>query len=184
MDEITKQPEVNELADPYTAIINDMEVKQDDAAYMAGFVDTTVIVRALKKIKYNVKKKIEILGEILEDEESTVSETMRAMKALDDIMDKALSTQGIFVRPHPGNGNTSPIGLPVASVTMTEKSITMTREATSGLAEAVNDTQPLKETSHAKEEDDNTEDAYFEDNRGTNANVVRYADTECAEREE
>lgn len=176
-DEIVPQtPVENELANPYQAVIDDMKVHQDDASFLAGFVDTGVIVKALKKIKYNVKRKIELLGDVLDDDKSTVSETMRAMNALDALMEKALTTQGIFVRPHPGNGNVNPIGLPVASVTMTEKSITLTREATSDLEETAEVEQPLQEPDDGTEKEDNPEqDAFFEDNRGDNANIFRPA---------
>ena len=177
MDEALARPENNELIDPYTAIIQDMDVNQDDAAYLASFVDTSIIVKALKSIKYDVKKKIKMLGDVFSDEKSTAGEKMRASKILDDIMDGALASQGIFMRPSSGPaGSAVPLGLPIASVTMTEKSVTMTREATSGLEAATTEIQPLKEPTDEKEKDDNPEqDAFFEDHRGTGSDVFRPA---------
>jgi hypothetical protein len=166
----------NELLDPYTSIVDEMEIKQDDAAYMASFVDSEKIVAALKKAQYNVGRKVEILTNIIAGEDSSISEQLRAMKIIDEMLASSLAARGIQVRPVAMSGVTNPLGQPQAihSVEMIEKSVKMTMANTEALTEIKDQPQPLKELIDGKKEE-NDDDAFFEDHRGTTGNVFRPA---------
>lgn len=182
MAECQQNPsEPNELLDPYTSIVNDMEIGQDDAAYMASFVDSSKIISALKKAKYTVKMKIEKLTDVIADSKSTVGETMRAMKMIDDMLAASLASRGIMMTPNQISGVTSPIGQPqpVHSITMTQKSVQLVMDASEKLEDVSEEKQPLKEQDDGKKEDSNPEqDAFFEDERSGNDNIFRGAQTD------
>ena len=166
----------NELLDPFTSIVNDLELKQDDALYLASFVDSEQIVRAMRNGNYTVSRKIDLLTNVLNDEKSTTAEQMRAMKMLDEMLANSLSTRGIQMRPVPVSGVTNPIGQPQAlhSVEMIEKSVKMTMANTATMEQIKDDPQPLKEQTDAKAEE-NQDDSFYEDSRGQQANVFRPA---------
>ncbi len=168
--------EPNELLDPVRSIINDREIGQDDAAYLASFVDSEKIVKTLKEAGYTVEKKLQYLAGVFTNEKSSVGEGMRAMKMIDDMIDASLGAQGIMMNPNQVNGVVMPIGQAQAlhSVTMTEKSVKMTVEAASQLEEVQAEIQPLKEQDDGKEKDPD-QDAFFEDDRSGNDNILREA---------
>jgi hypothetical protein len=180
MDEIEKDG----LRNPYAVIVEDMVLNESDAAFMASFVDTTVIVKAMKKIKYSVKTKIALLGKVIgENTEATIPQQLAAMKQLDEIIAHSLASQGIIVRAAPGvSADTTPLGLPqaqVSSVEMTEKSVKMTMansEQLDGMSEA--DVQPLvKENKNDSEEIG--QDKFYEDDRSKNPQIFRAAQGEA-----
>jgi hypothetical protein len=166
----------NQLLDPYVSIVNDLETKQDDALYLASFVDSEQIVKALKAANYTVERKIEILTGVLNDVSSSSAEQIRAMKLIDEMLANSLSARGIQVRPSGVSGITNPIGQPQAlhSVEMVEKSVKMTMANTKTMEETKEDPQPLKENTDGKTEE-NEDDSFYTDHRGEQANVFRPA---------
>jgi len=180
------------MDDPYLALVEDMKTNPEDAAALAEYVDPGVIVASLKKINYNVVRKIEELGKILEN--GTNAEKMKAMRELDAIRETSLAHRGIFVRGDPTiGGSRSPIGLPQSleslTLTKTTQQATLTmRQQFDALPDEQKE-QPLQENpdhDEAKQEppDQSGDDTYFEDSRGTDPNIFRPATTDHGQRNE
>lgn len=178
------------LADPYLALVEDMKTNPEDAAALAEYVDPAVIVAALKKINYDVKRKIEVLGKILED--GTNTEKMRAMRELDTIRETSLAHRGIFVHGAPDiGGSRDPIGLPQSleslTLTKTTQKATLTMRQQYDALPDDRKSQPLQENpdhDEARQEpaDRSGDDTYFEDSRGADPNIFRPATTEHGQR--
>jgi hypothetical protein len=181
----------DDMRDPYKTMVEEMQTDPGDAAALAQWVDPKIIVAAFRKIKYDLPKKIDVLGGILDDDKSTPAEKMKAMKELDAIRENSLSHRGIMVHgPQSLGGVTNPLGLPptVQSVTMTQtkKSVTlaMQPDIIGPEPDEEENIQPLhQETKHAEQTAEQTgADDFFEDERGSNPNIFRPATTEHGQR--
>ncbi len=173
------------LVDPYEMIISDMSTDPNDAMALAQFVDTSAIVKVFKDIGWTIEREVNELGSILTNGSAT--QKLAAMSRLNNIKDRALASRGIFIGASGPPGSTDPLALPggVSTVEMTEKTVKMTRENTAGLAKTVENKQPLmaKEIKDDEENDEEGQDAFYEDERGTTANIFRAAtvDIGCSE---
>lgn len=176
-EELSKRDEG--LKDPYESLIAEMKTNPSDAAALAQFVDASVIVEELAKIKYDVRKKIQILGEIIKT--GSNAEKMRAMNALDAIRESSLAHRGIMVRPngHVPQGSTMPVGLPqaVEAVTLSEtrrKATVTMRKQYDQLGDLPKTQQPLKENTNDQTPNESAgDDSYFDDEGDGTDDVFR-----------
>ena len=181
-DSLAKQDDAT-LLDPYEMIVTDMATDPGDAMALAQFIDTSAIVKVFREIKWTIEREITELGEILNT--GSPSQKITAMTKLNSIKDRALASRGIFVGTSGPPGSVDPLALPegISSVEMTEKTVKMTRENTAGLVKTVENEQPLmaKETKDGTEKDDESQDAFFEDERGKTGNIFRQASVDLGE---
>jgi len=179
-EEIAKQDD-SSLLDPYEMIVTDMATDPGDAMELAQFIDTSAIVKAFKGIKWTIKREITELGEILDT--GSPAQKIAAMTRLNNIKDRALASRGIFVGTSGPPGSVDPLALPESynSVEMTEKTVRMTRDNTAGLAKEESIQPLLKEQQNGQEKDDETQDAFYDDTRGKDANIYRAASVDIGE---
>jgi hypothetical protein len=185
-DELAQRDQ-DSLKDPYEQLVEDMRTNPDDAAALAEYVDPAVIVDAFRQINYNVRRKIEVLGEVLK--EGTFAEKMKAMKMLDAIRDSSVSRASLMPvnRAILNPGMTLPVGLPTAgggveSVTIIQTKQTAQmrmRQTILGLKSQEAPAPVQQETENVTQEpaegDDQYDTDYYADDRGRNPNVFRPA---------
>lgn len=172
----------DDMQDPVETLLAERRPSAEDAEYIAEFLDTGALIAMFREGNYNAKSKIARLIQIFDT--GTPSQSMQAMKLLDEAWGTALMRRGALMRPIPSGqaGTTEPIGLPMQQVESVEIA---TRSVRLSLASAQQYEPSLQENpdgqaqqapaqeQESRGDDRDGDDDYFPDERDTQSSIHR-----------
>jgi len=165
----------DDMNDPMEQILKDMRTRPDDALFLAQFLDLSVMARVFQEMGYTAEDRIRRLVQIAKD--GSNSESMRAMKILEDMQDTAMTRRGILVGKSPSGMSglpTDPVGMPqpIRSIEA-EETTRRIRTTFDAIPEESEVEQPLLPEIDNGQKEEDEDDEFYEDDRASSVNTHR-----------